>query len=142
MIGECIKGLFLDDIRNPRSNRLGLKDICWDIVRSYDEFVSYITNCEVLPEIITFDHDLSDVHTKHVISRLGNEQLADYSDLDKTGYHAAKWLCEHCMDKGKELPYILTVHSANPCGADNIISVLRTCVRITEQNCKIYKTVW
>lgn len=139
---ETIEGLFLDDIRTPRSTIMEGKYINWEIVRTYDDFVSYIERCSKFPDIITFDHDLNDVHTKHVIGRLGMPKLVEYSEVEKTGYHAAKWLCEYYMDKGIKLPDILTVHSANPCGADNIMSVLTTYAKVTGQNPKIYKTVW
>ena len=55
--------LCIDDERN-------VKDVCyyalepriywdndWDVVRSYDEFVTYMNSHE-MPELISFDHDL------------------------------------------------------------------------------------
>ena len=44
--------LYLDDVRNPKSDG-------WVIVRTYDDFKSWITE-NGLPDEISFDHDLSD----------------------------------------------------------------------------------
>jgi hypothetical protein len=55
--------LFLDDVRMP-------PDQTWDIVRNYDAFVAYIT-AHGVPDIIAFDHDLSQEH---------------YAALDKFGF--------------------------------------------------------
>ena len=57
-----MKYLFLDDIRIPEdaykyTNNHDFISKKWDIVRSYDEFVEYITN-KGLPRHIAFDHDL------------------------------------------------------------------------------------
>lgn len=90
-----MKKIYLDDIRNPKA-----KD--WIVVRSYNDFVSWIQNNGV-PDEISFDHDL------------GQET--------KTGYDAAKWLCAYCMDNCLPLPS-WNIHSANPVGADNIKNYL------------------
>lgn len=88
--------IYLDDIRTP-------KDEGWIIVRSYDEFVSYIEK-HGLPDFISFDHDL------------GYSMIED----EKTGYDAAKWLVEYYLDNGIKMPINFNVHSANPIGAENI----------------------
>ena len=38
---------------------------------------------------------------------------------EKTGYDAAKWLCDYCWTNGLPIPK-WNVHSANPVGRDNI----------------------
>ena len=86
-----MKKLFLDDIRNP-------PDSSWDVVRSYDEFVSYIS-LNGVPDFISFDHDLG--------------------DAVPTGMDCAKWLVE----TERLLPNF-AVHSANPPGRINIFSLL------------------
>lgn len=87
-----MKKLYLDDIRIPKTKG-------WDIVRSYDAFVKWIEKNGV-PDEISFDHDLGDENTK-------------------TGYDAAKWIGEYCLDSGIPLPEY-NVHSANPVGRANI----------------------
>ena len=93
------KKLYLDDIRIPKTEG-------WDIVRSYGEFVDYITN-NGLPDEISFDHDLAD---------------GDGS-VEMTGYDCAKWLCEYCWTNGIPMP-TWNVHSANPVGRMNIAHLL------------------
>ena len=78
--------LFLDDVRPA-------PDDSWTIVRSYDDFVAYISRYGV-PDLISFDHDLG---------------------AGKSGYDCAKWLMEngYCLKMWR-------VHSMNPVGRDNI----------------------
>jgi len=92
-----LKKLYLDDIRNPKSDG-------WIVVRNYEEFVQYIDK-NGLPDEISFDHDLGE-------------------DV-KTGYDCAKWLCEYCWMNGIPIPPY-NVHSANPVGRDNIIGTLKS----------------
>ncbi len=92
-----MKKLYLDDIRNPKSDG-------WTVVRNYEEFVQYIDQ-NGLPDEISFDHDLGE-------------------DV-KTGYDCAKWLCEYCWMNGIPIPPY-NVHSANPVGRDNIIGTLKS----------------
>lgn len=88
--------LYLDDIRDPKTEG-------WEIVRNYDDFVNFITE-NGLPDEISFDHDLGEKD-------------------ERTGYDAAKWLCEYCWDNGLPIPP-WNVHSANPVGRDNIKQLL------------------
>ena len=114
-----MKKLFLDDIRIPK-DAIGLVPSNmnqfywsndWVIVRSHDEFISWI-EINGVPDFISFDHDLADEH---------------YKDLEgtheKTGYESAKWLVNHCLDKNIKIPDY-QVHSANPVGKQNIESYL------------------
>lgn len=93
--------LFLDDLRNPKSND-------WVVVRSYDEFVECI-KINGCPSHISFDHDLGE---------------------GKTGYDAAKFLVELDLDT-KCIPnnFNFNVHSANPIGAKNIEMLLDNYIR-------------
>lgn len=95
-----LKKLFLDDVRIPKTEG-------WEIVRNYDDFIKWIDE-NGLPDVISFDHDLSDI-----------------SDMakEKTGYDAAKWVCEYCWVNGIPIPDY-NVHSANPVGRDNINQLL------------------
>ncbi len=110
--------LFLDDCREPKDsfyytyNKI-YNDPNWNIVRSYDEFVQYIT-IHGLPSIISFDHDLADEHYE-------TDNIEDYTE--KTGYECAKWLVNYCIDNNCKLP-IYYCHSQNPVGKKNILTLL------------------
>lgn len=98
--------LYLDDVRNPKSDG-------WVIVRTYDEFKNWIS-LNGVPDEISFDHDLS------------NEDETDengFTLFAKTGYDAAKWLCNYCWTNGLPIPK-WNVHSANPVGRMNISQLL------------------
>jgi hypothetical protein len=45
--------------------------------------------------------------------------------LEKTGYDAAKWLIDYCIDNKLDLP-IWNCQSANPVGKDNINGILNS----------------
>lgn len=105
------KKLFLDDVRTPRTED-------WEIVRSYEDFVNYI-NENGLPDEISFDHDLASIEYD------SNKIIESFVHHEKTGYDAAKWLCDYCWSNGLPLPKC-NVHSANPVGRDNILSILRS----------------
>ena len=49
-----LKKLYLDDVRIPQTEG-------WEIVRNYDDFVKWIEE-NGLPDIVSFDHDLAEVH--------------------------------------------------------------------------------
>jgi len=109
-----LKKLYLDDIRTPKTEG-------WDIVRSYDDFVNYIEQNGV-PEEVSFDHDLSREHTKYYFDNGGHDNPPDPLGVEfkeRTGYDAAKWLCDYCWTNGIPLPK-WNIHSANPVGSDNI----------------------
>lgn len=104
-----LQKLYLDDIRIPKTDG-------WDIVRSYDEFVNYIER-NGLPDVISFDHDLADIHYDP------STWVQGFKYKEKTGYDAAKWLCEYCFENSLPLPE-WNVHSANPVGRENIKALL------------------
>lgn len=122
-----MKKLFLDDVRVPLdcliyvSNPEDYKKNDFDIVRCYDEFVEYIEK-NGLPDLISFDHDLADEHYNP--SNWNSYQ----SYVEKTGYDAAKWLVEYCLDKNLDIPQIL-IHSMNPVGRKNIESIFRNYMK-------------
>jgi len=107
-ISQMIEGrkpvkMYLDDLRSPKED--------FDfIVRSYDEAITIIS-LHGVPDFISFDHDLGcDMQGK----------------LLKDGYDLAKWLVESDLDKKYKLPsnFRYEVHSQNPIGKQNIISLL------------------
>ena len=115
---EYIK-LYLDDIRNPKTDG-------WIIVRSYNEFIKWI-EVNGIPDEISFDHDLAHEHTKYYFDNGGHGNPPNPLDTEfreKTGYDAAKWLCEYCWTNGLPLPK-WNVHSANPVGSANISQMLK-----------------
>lgn len=116
--------LFLDDNRQPYDVFKNTIDPIyennneWTIVKNYEEFVDMIL-WSGLPEIISFDHDLSQ---NHYLPE--NQTNIDYNTIkDRTGYDAALWLIGYCRMNNVELPMI-KVHSANPEGKKNIERVL------------------
>jgi hypothetical protein len=124
--------LFLDDTRNPvdvyeYTFRHIYLDIDWVIVRSYDEFVQMIKTFG-LPEKISFDHDLGLEHYDHQHDEPGKLPYDQYTE--KTGYHCAKWLIDHCMDNKLELPKTILIHSMNVIGSQNIASLFNTYEKI------------
>lgn len=122
--------LFLDDIRTPESvsNYIisPLKSMYrlehWEIVRNYDEFVKWIEE-NGLPEKISFDHDLADVHYDPTTWVEGFEYL------EKTGLDCAKWLVDYCIQNDKVLPSYF-IHSQNTVGSSNIKNYLENYKKI------------
>lgn len=115
--------LFLDDFRQPEDIH-GTDGPNWTLVTSYDEFVETITE-RGLPRAISFDHDLSHEHYDPIHWRDGVP--IDYNTYEeKTGYDCAKWLIENEYDLR---PVFITVHSANPVGADNIRGLITSWIK-------------
>ena len=112
--------IFLDDERFPKHVKwTQIPDLPWTIIRDYNNFKALIELKGYLPEFITFDHDLALQH----YANLCNSET-DYSKYtEKTGYDYAKWLIEYCQINNFKIPDY-TVHSLNPIGAKNIISIL------------------
>ena len=100
-----MKKLYLDDIRIPKTEG-------WDIVRTYEDFVGWIEK-NGLPEEVSFDHDLAEIHYDP------KTYTESFKYEEKTGYDAAKWMCDYCWTNGLPIPK-WNVHSANPVGRDNI----------------------
>jgi hypothetical protein len=103
------KKLYLDDIRTPKTEG-------WEIVRTYDEFVNWIEK-NGLPDEVSFDHDLAEIHYKP------SNWTEGFKYHEKTGYDAAKWLCQYCWTNGIPIPE-WNCHSANPVGRENIINLI------------------
>ena len=106
-----MKKLFLDDIRSVEM--IYDKSVAheFDIVRTYDEFVSYIQE-NGLPDFISFDNDLG-------LDKQGNLAL--------DGYAAAKWLV---FESGLDLINLkFYVHSANPVASEQIRGLLNNYLK-------------
>lgn len=123
--------LFLDDFREPYDAFIYTKDrdfsvLEWVIAKDYYEFVEIIQENfkkGSFPEIIAFDHDLSDEHYHHLSGVIPYDQMKE-----KTGMHCAKWLIDFCIDNEVKLPKF-KVHSMNPAGAANIKGLLENYKR-------------
>ena len=116
------KYLFLDDIRFPSdcfkySKQPMFIEKDWIIVRSYNEFVDWITK-NGLPDFISFDHDLSDIT---VLSEINDQPGWIYKE--KTGYDCSLWLIDYCIDNDLKCPNFYS-HSMNPIGKEKINSLL------------------
>lgn len=130
--------LFLDDIRMPidafaYTNFKPYIENEWIIVRNYDEFVNYI-NQNGLPNIIGFDHDISDEHyCPPEYYEKYNDWLELVGSTEKTGMDCAKWLVDYCIDNNLKLPNYY-VHSMNPAGKENIESYLSNFLKHQQNN--------
>ncbi len=101
-----MKKLFLDDIRTVDMVYDPSEIPNFDVVRSYDAFVTYIKK-NGLPEYISFDNDLG---------------LNEDGVVLPDGYAATKWLV---YESGLDLIDLkFKVHSANPVAAEQIRGLL------------------
>lgn len=143
-----MKRIYLDDVRTPID-----KD--WIVVRSYDEFVSKVSEIG-LPNIetISLDHDLGVTAMREYFKNVSPNYTLDYTNIEeKTGYDCAKWLVDYYYEKyhndeilskdkkslGIPFPKVYT-HSANPIGSANIMGYVnnflmnehqpQTCIRV------------
>lgn len=132
--------LFLDDERIPldvswTALPLDIKwdATAWDIVRSYTQFIEYITY-NGLPDFVSFDHDLADQHYKDFFrAKDDNQDLAYDMYEEKTGYDCVKWLVGYCIKHNLDFP-VYAVHSMNPIGKDNIIGLVNSYNKHRKQN--------
>lgn len=125
--------LWLDDFRDPhKDDWLNFSpipppfDVIW--VTTYEGFVHWIER-NGLPDGICFDHDLADNHyhnDMYVSPEAYNKHYDEFEE--KTGYHAAKWLIDYCIDNDKELPKF-NIQSANPVGKENIKGLLNSFIK-------------
>ena len=89
---------------------------------NYNEFIEWITK-NGLPDFISFDHDLADMHyTTYHLSTTKEWQDAQLH-IEKTGYECAKWLVDYCLDNNFDCPKFYC-HSMNPVGKDKINGLL------------------
>jgi hypothetical protein len=125
--------LFLDDERTPimaydytRKYEYALVE-SWIIVRNYDQFVATVSK-RGLPELVSFDHDLADVHYGYLHGDIPYDKFTE-----KTGMHCAQWMVDYCLDNGQLLPNYM-VHSMNPAGKKNIKSLLDNFKKFQSRN--------
>lgn len=121
-----MRKLFLDDLRSVQMIYSDADMSEWTIVRNFHQFINYIKNYGV-PDFISFDHDLGIEHTKYFFNHGGHDNPPDPMNAEfkeKTGYDAAKWLVDFCVENNVKLPEYY-VHSANPIGSKNIRDYLK-----------------
>jgi hypothetical protein len=112
-----MKKLYLDDIRTPIDEN-------WDVVRSYNEFVSKINEVGLdYYDIISLDHDLGDVFGEHE---------------EKNGYNCAYFLVYKSIDDKIDLPQVYT-HSDNITGVTNIIKLINNYYKVSKSDYKCFK---
>lgn len=105
-----MKKLFLDDVRTVDMVYDESMITEFDVVRSFDAFINYIT-IKGLPDFISFDNDLG---------------LDEKGGIAPDGYAAAKWLV---YESGLDLRKLkFKVHSANPVAAQQIRSLLNNYI--------------
>ncbi len=99
-----MKGLFLDDERNPQDVKwIKYPDnVSWKIARTYGEFETALLMSNY--DLVSFDHDIQD--------------FTDTGD-ERTGYTCFLRMLDFVMDGCILLPKVV-VHSQNPVGAENI----------------------
>jgi len=140
-----LKCCFLDDIRFPKDAWIyprrddkkqiisgkslekisGIPNGNWDIVRSYKEFVAYIEK-NGIPDVISFDHDLSDEMMRYYHVVTSKTGIINYDDITtKSGKHCAEYLIDKWNESGRIKTPTCYVHSANQWGAKNIKEVLK-----------------
>lgn len=113
--------LFLDDIRYPSNVLYYISnpiygDSDWVIVRSHNQFIDFIEK-NGIPYLVSFDHDLADVHYDDIINI--NYDIIEKDE--KTGFSSLKWLCDYIFDNDLDMPEML-FHTANPIGKENMLS--------------------
>ena len=106
-----VKKLFLDDIRTIDMVYDKTMESDFDIVRTYEEFITYI-NKNGLPNFISFDNDLG---------------LGKNGKVAPDGFAAAKWLV---YESGLDLKNLeFKVHSANPVASKQIKGLLNNYIK-------------
>jgi len=124
--------LFLDDDLTRIPHKLTwikLPLVNWVIVRNYDEFVKYIKH-NGLPTRVSFDHDLGATAYQEFHRANNSDKIINYNNIEeKTGYDAAKWLAELCVDTKTPIPEYY-VHTLNNIGRLNIVSILESARKV------------
>jgi hypothetical protein len=105
--------IYLDDLRTPTDTK-------WIVVRNFQQFKDEVDKHNPADiERISFDHDLADFY----IDDSGYE-------AEWTGYDAIKWFvyAKHIDSGAKSFP-IITVHSDNNVGSENIVQFVNNYIK-------------
>jgi hypothetical protein len=143
-----LKCLFLDDQRDPKNAYVhigtghdhkkkslielsGIEADDWSVTRSYESFSHYLKYVGI-PDVVSFDHDLSEEHMKHYFTVTQQIGIVDYGNLKPdSGFHCAKLLCQKCLDTNTKFPKYY-VHSANKWGGENIKNYIENFLKVYE----------
>lgn len=106
--------IFLDDIRDPEKYYPNQNIV---LCRSYEEAVAFV-KLNGLPEFVSFDHDLGDVH----------------SEQEETGYTFAKFLIDYMIENNISTEFDYIIHSSNPVGYQNIDCYLKNGFKYLKDN--------
>ena len=101
----------------------------WVITRNYQEFVEVIKlgyENGKFPGLISFDHDLADIHYDPDYAR------EEFSYHEETGSDCAKFVVQFCLEHDLDLPEYY-VHSANPTGRERINQDMQDYFRFKER---------
>ena len=124
--------LFLDDDPGRIPHKLTwiqLPPLEWTIVRNYDDFVATIKR-DGLPAIVSFDHDLGDSAYQEFHRANNSDKTIKYENIvERTGYDAAKWLAQYCVDNNLPIP-LYYIHTLNHMGFMNIHSILESARKV------------
>lgn len=124
--------LFLDDVRLP--HHVTWVDLPstqhYSVVRNYQEFVDLIT-LRGLPKFVAFDHDLGTSSYSEYSNSVKNGYINYENISEMTGLDCAKWLINYCIEKNLPFPEYV-VHSMNPIGKQNIISLIESFKKINK----------
>ena len=117
-----LKGLFLDDERNPQDVTWVKypKHVEWVVVRSYDEFFYEFHRGQF--QVISFDHDIQD-YNRH--------------GVEMTGYTVLKAMIDYLIDNEEScrMPEQVFFHTQNPIGKVNMKSYWDSfCKHCKEEN--------
>lgn len=126
--------LFLDDIRMPEDvTWVKLpKNVEWEIVRDYKEFIKTIWD-KGIPKFVAFDHDLGPNSYSECFDSSKNGYINYKNIKEMTGLDCTNWLINYCIKKNLPFPEYM-VHSMNPIGKSNIISLIKSYKKITNNS--------
>lgn len=129
------KCLFLDDVREVREAVVwsenvsltaisGVSESDWDVVRSYDEFVTYLEHYGI-PDVVSFDNDLYRVDDATDAELLIKQfQMVGWQEFKiPTGAHCAQYLVDMCIRNGVDVPTHY-IHTFNGVAAPIIKQIL------------------
>lgn len=118
--------LWLDDTRDPPDGN-------WYIAKNYEDFKLCIRFFKPF-DLISFDHDLGEDESIDRVNRgMSKRKSRALKKEAKNGLDCAKFLIKYCQDNKLKLPNY-QVHSMNPVGKQNILSLLDNFKRFQDEN--------
>jgi len=126
--------LFLDDIRDPKDGYLhgektklvdesGIPAGCWQVVRTYDQFVRFVKKYGV-PKTISFDNDLDPSHYQVYMKAVQSGYFEWLFIQPKMGLHALDFLLKYCRTNHVQVPRIY-IHTANHMARQEMVNMIQ-----------------